>query len=105
MAMRRVTSGNAEVFWGHWLGQQYDGKRWSTLNCRGAGTRRIAASRVASLDLVISSGAWRWASAPSSGMILTRSEAADSDWMLEAAGGGWTVGCAFTLAALDVVAA
>ena len=38
-------------------------------------------------------------------MVLTRSEAAGSDWMLEAAAGGLPVGCAFTLATLDVVAA
>ena len=65
---------------------------------------KMATSRVASLDLVMSSGTWRWASAPSSGMVLARSEVADSDWILEAAGGGLTVGCAFTLAALDLAA-
>ena len=65
---------------------------------------KMAASRVASLGLVMSSGTWRWASAPSSGMVLARSEVADSDWMLEAAGGGLTVSCAFTLAALDLAA-
>ena len=97
-----VTAGNIAVLWGHWLGQQYDRKRWSTLSCRGAGMCKMAASRVASLDLVMSSGAWRWASAPSSRMVLARSEAADLDWMLEAAGGGLTVGCAFTLATLDL---
>ena len=52
----------------------------------------------------MSSGAWRWASAPSSGMVLARSEAADLDWMLEAACGGLTVTCAFTLATLDLAA-
>ena len=67
--------------------------------------RKMAASGVASLDLVMSSGTWRWASAPSSRMVLGRSEVADSDWMLEAASGGLTMGCAFTLAALDLAAA
>ena len=38
-------------------------------------------------------------------MVLARSEVADSDWMLEAAGRGLTVGCAFTLATLDLAAA
>ena len=102
MAMWQATAGNIAVLWGHWLGQQYNGKRWSTLSCQGAGTCKMAASREASLDLVMSSGAWRWASAPSSGMVLARSEAAVSDCMLEAASGGLTVGCAFTLATLDL---
>ena len=105
MAMWQATAGNIAVLWGHWLGQQYDGKRWSTLSCWGAGTRKMAASRVASLDLVRSSGAWRWASAPSSRMVLARSEVADSDWMLEAASAGLTVDCTFTLATLDLAAA
>ena len=104
MAMWWATAGNVAVLWGHWLGQQYDRKRWSTLSCQGAGTHKMAAPRVASLDLVMSSGTWRWASAPSSGMVLARSEVADSDWMLEAASGGLTVGCAFTLATLDLAA-
>ena len=64
----------------------------------------MAASRVASLDLVMSSGTWRWASAQSSRMVLVRSEVADSDWMLEAASGGLTVGYVFTLATLDLAA-
>ena len=85
MAMLQATAGNVAVLWGHWLGQQYDGKRWSTLSCQGAGTCKIAASRVASLDLVVCSGPWRWASAPSSGTVLARSEAVVSDCMLEAA--------------------
>ena len=105
MAMWQATAGNVVVLWDHWLGQQYNGKRWSTLSCWGARMRKMAASRVVpSLDLVMSSGTWRWASAPSSGMVLARSEVADSDWMLEAAGGGLTVGCAFTLATLDLAA-
>ena len=37
-------------------------------------------------------------------MVLARSEAADLDWMLEAASGGLKVGCAFTLATLDLAA-
>ena len=105
MAIWWATAGNVAVPWGHWLGQQYNGKRWSTLSCQGAGMCKMAASRVARLDLVISSGAWRLASAPSSGMVLARSEVADPDWMLEAASGGLTVSCAFTLAVLDLAAA